>query len=372
MLNNTKKRAVSFPHMGNLHIPINTMLKVMGANVMLAPQNNMETLSLGTRNSCETVCLPYKLNLGNYIQALEAGADVLIMFQAPGTCRLGNYAGMAEAKLIELGYNFEMVVFDMYKGKLVEVSKKFSQATGNTSITRTLKAIKLGFSKINALDVIERKLFYTRPREVEQGKADRVYKAGKIAIAKAMTVKEINRAVQATIENFDMVEINKCKEILKVYLTGEFFVLLDPFTNMEIEKELGSLGVEVERQIMLSDWTNGILVPKWIHKRESHRERAYRIAGDYITRPVGGECMESIGDIVDAAKRDIDGVIHVGPFNCNPEIVSQCIIPHVSSKEQIPVMSFMMDEQTGRAGLVTRLEAFVDLIHRKKRAKVTA
>ena len=165
----TKEKIVSFPQMGHIHIPVKAILKTMGATICLPPENNKKTLDIGLKYSTEGVCLPYKLNLGNYIQALEAGADVLIMFQAPGTCRLGNYAGMAEAKLIELGYNFEMVVFDMYKGKLVEVSKKFSQATGNTSITRTLKAIKLGFSKINALDVIERKLFYTRPREVEQG-----------------------------------------------------------------------------------------------------------------------------------------------------------------------------------------------------------
>ena len=372
MFNGEKKRVVSFPHMGNLYIPISTMLKVMGASVLLAPQNNTETLNLGTRNSFETVCLPYKLNLGNYIQALDSGADVIIMFQAPGTCRLGNYASMAEAKLKELGYKFEMIVFDMYKGKLVEISSKFSQATGNTSIVKTLKAIRLGFAKINALDVIERKLFYTRPREIDSGNADMIYKSGKASIEKAMSVKEIDEAVNRSKEQFNKIPQNNCKEILKVYLTGEFFVLLDPFTNMEIEKELGLLGVEVERQIMLSDWTNNILVPKWVHKRESHRERASRIAKNYITRAVGGECMESIGDIVDAAIREIDGVIHVGPFNCNPEIVSQCIIPHVSSKEQIPVMSFMMDEQTSRTGLVTRLEAFVDLIHRRKRAKITA
>ncbi|MDD3013733.1 MAG: hypothetical protein PHC34_08540 [Candidatus Gastranaerophilales bacterium] len=368
----TKKRIVSFPNMGNLGIPVSAMLKTMGANLYIPPSNNRETLTLGTRYSAETVCLPYKMNLGNYIHALEAGANVLLMFQAPGTCRLGNYASMAESTLRELGYDFEMVVFDMYKGKLVEVSKKFSIATGNTNLVRTLYGIKLGFTKFDALDVIERKLLYIRPRELEYGRAERIYKAGKSAIDSATTTKDVKKAVNQAIKKFDVIPVDKNKEILKVYLTGEFFVLLDPFTNMNIEKELGKLGVEVERQIMLSDWTNGALLPKCLQKVESHRDRSSRVAGTYMKRAIGGECLESIGDAVYAAKSEIDGVIHLGPFNCNPEVVSQCILPHISRNENIPIISFMMDEQTGKTGIVTRLEAFVDLIYRRKRKKLSS
>ena len=33
----------------------------------------------------------------------------------------------------------------------------------------------------------------------------------------------------------------------------------------------------------------------------------------------------------------------------------------------LPILSLIMDEQTGKAGYITRLEAFVDLMRRKKR-----
>lgn len=371
--NSQKERIISFPQMGNIGIPISAMLRTMGANVLMLPGNNPETLSYGVRYSSETVCLPYKLNLGNYIQSLEAGANILLMFRAPGTCRLGNYAPMAEAKLRELGYEFEMIVFDMYQGKLVEISKKFSQAIGgNTSFTKILYGIRLGFAKFDALDKIERRLFYTRPRAIHPDKAEKIYKLGRKSIDKAKTVAELDQAVKSILTLFDSVQLDNNKEILKAYLTGEFFVLLDPFTNMEIEKHLGLLGIEVERQIMLSDWTNNALLPKWIHKRESHRERAYKIAGKYIKRAIGGECIETIGDVVAAARKNIDGVVHIGPFTCNPETVSQCILPHVSKNENIPVISLTIDEHQGRAGFITRLEAFADLMHRRKRIKITA
>ena len=140
-INGNKEKVITFPQMGNLRIPVEAVLNAMGANLYLAPDNNKEALSLGTRHSAETVCLPYKLNLGNYIQALEGGANVILMFSAPGTCRLGNYAKMAEAKLKELGYDFEMIIFDMYKGKFVEIVKKFSQATGNKNILNAIKEL---------------------------------------------------------------------------------------------------------------------------------------------------------------------------------------------------------------------------------------
>jgi len=364
-----KQKVVAFPQMGNIRIPVAAALKAMGATLYLPPENNKEALSLGTRHSMETVCLPYKLNLGNYIQALEGGANVLLMFSAPGTCRLGNYAKMAEAKLQELGYDFEMIVFDMYKGKFVEIIKKFNLATGNKSLANAYKAIKIGLAKFDALDVIERNLFYARPREIKQGEAEKIYFRGRSEIDRAETVQEVKNAVKKAMDSFNSLKIDTKKEVLKIYLTGEFFVLLDPFTNMGIEKELGLLGVEVERQIMLSDWTNQTLVPKWNKKTETHKERAIRTANKYLTRVVGGECIETIGDTVYAAERNMDGVVHIGPFNCIPEIVSQCILPNISKNEQIPVISLLMDEQTAKTGLVTRLEAFVDLMKRQKRIK---
>ena len=35
----------------------------------------------------------------------------------------------------------------------------------------------------------------------------------------------------------------------------------------------------------------------------------------------------------------------------------------------IPILPLIMDEQTGKAGYLTRLEAFVDLMRRKKRKR---
>lgn len=358
--------------MGNISIPVRSMLESMGANVLLPPPNNKEALSLGARYSIETICLPYKMNLGNYIQALEMGANVLLMFQSPGSCRLGHYTRMAEATLKDLGYDFEMVVFDFYRGKFFEIAEKFSRACGNTDIQGTLSGIMLLLSKVRALDAMEKKLFHYRPRELRKGLAEMIYKQGRLDIDRAETLDGISRALNIALKRFENIKTDPKRDIVKISITGEFFILLDPFSNLEIERELGLLGVEVRREIMLSDWINVKLVPGWLHASECHIARAKRTSRDYMTRVVGGDCIGSIGDAVYAAQNKIHGLIHLGPFNCNPETVSQCILPHVSKKENIPVISLMVDEMTGRAGFITRLEAFVDLVRRNSYNKLTA
>ena len=54
------------------------------------------------------------------------------------------------------------------------------------------------------------------------------------------------------------------------------------------------------------------------------------------------------------------------------EIVAQNILPKVSKKEDIPVLELVIDEQTGKLGNITRIEAFVDLIKRRKMRKDNA
>ena len=85
-----------------------------------------------------------------------------------------------------------------------------------------------------------------------------------------------------------------------------------------------------------------------------------------MKRAIGGECIETIGDTVYAARNNVDGIIHIMPFSCMPEIVSQNILTKVSREEDIHVMTLVLDEQTGKAGYQTRIEAFIDLIKRKK------
>ncbi len=80
---------ITFPHMGTLYIPLKLLFSDLGLEVVTA--FSKETMNLAVKYSPEGACLPFKLTLGNYLQAVERGADTIFMGQGHGLCRFGFY-----------------------------------------------------------------------------------------------------------------------------------------------------------------------------------------------------------------------------------------------------------------------------------------
>jgi len=67
----------------------------------------------------------------------------------------------------------------------------------------------------------------------------------------------------------------------------------------------------------------------------------------------------------------VDGVLHLTAFGCGPDSLVNKLIELESKKHrEIPFMTLMIDEHTGEAGMATRLEAFVDMVRRRKEARL--
>ena len=84
----------------------------------------------------------------------------------------------------------------------------------------------------------------------------------------------------------------------------------------------------------------------------------------YLKRDIGGDGWETVGEKVLRAG-EYDGIVHLAPFTCMPEIIAQNIMP--TTREKIPVLTVLCDEQMAKPGVLTRLEAFVDLLARRRR-----
>lgn len=169
------KLKIAFPHMGTVYIIWASLIKAMGGEVVIPPKTSKKTLSIGTKNSPEAICLPYKLVLGNFIEAIEAGADMVVMISSPGICRLGEYGRSAKNALDDLGYKVKYMDIDLYKGKIAEIYRCLITLTGNRNPFRLLKAIYVSLSKVFVLDRLENMLSYYRAREMCFGTAEKVY-----------------------------------------------------------------------------------------------------------------------------------------------------------------------------------------------------
>lgn len=69
------------------------------------------------------------------------------------------------------------------------------------------------------------------------------------------------------------------------------------------------------------------------------------------------------------ARGGVDGIIHLTAFGCGPDsLLDKFMEMKAREQKTIPFMSLTIDEQSGEAGVATRLEAFVDMVRRKKGA----
>ncbi len=360
-----KKIKVAFPHMGTISICWAAALRKMGIEPYIPPYTSKKTLSLGTKNSPEAICLPYKLILGNFIEAIEGGADYVAMITSPGICRLGEYGKSIKNVLADMGYDANFIELNLYDG-FRGMWKFLVDLTGNKNPITIFRAIHIAVKKVFAIDEIESFYSYYRAREIKQGDSEKAYKKALNLIDKANKTSELKKALKEGLREIAKVEIDPDKDVLHVDLTGEIFLVLDPFSNQNIEKELGRMGVQTRRSLTVSGFLKDAIIPKMCKKGETHLERAYRLAKPYLMRDIGGDALECISDVMYANERGADGLIHVSPFTCMPEIMSQNIFPKMRENVSIPILSLILDEQTGKAGYLTRLEAFVDLMRRKK------
>ena len=367
-----KKIKVAFPHMGNIYVAWEMALKTMGVEPYIPPYTSKKTLSLGTKNSPEAICLPYKLILGNFIEAIEGGVDYVSMITSPGICRLGEYGRNIEQVLLDLGYKanyIELSLYDGFKG-MIDYLVRLS---GSKNYFKIFKAIFLATRTVFMVDELQSFLSYYRAREINKGDSEKAFNRAIKLIRNANGYRELIKAHKQGLKELSSVKIDKNKDVLHVDLTGEIYIVNDEFSNQNMERELGTMGVQVRRSLTISSFLKDAIIPKMFKKGETHLERAYRLAKPYLMRDIGGDALECVSDVLYAKERNVDGLIHVSPFTCMPEIMSQNIFPKMREDTNLPILSLIMDEQTGRAGYITRLEAFVDLMRRKKmKAKIEA
>lgn len=359
---------VTFPHMGNTAIAVKGLVEKLGLEAVIPPPCSKRTLNIGTQHAPEFACLPLKINIGNFIEAYEQGADTVLMAGGCGPCRFGYYGQVEREILHDLGYNYEFIILeppDKHFRELVQRVRKL--AAGKTWLD-LIRAACFAWAKAIAVDEAEMAAQELRPLAAEPEAVERVYQQALADIDAARDQSQIERATARARDGYRALRLARNQPLLRVGLVGEIYTILEPFANQRIEIILGRLGVAVHRSVYLTQWVNDHLL-KGILRLPNSSHGLTAAAPPYLNHFVGGHGRETVGGAVNCARQGFDGVIQVAPLTCMPEIVAQSILPRVSRQEQIPVVTLYFDEHSGEAGLTTRLEAFVDLLEFRRRRK---
>ena len=356
---------VTFPHMGTLHIVLKALLTALGVRAVPPPPTSKTTLEIGARYSPETACLPFKTTLGNFIQALEAGADTILTCGGEGPCRLGYYAAVQRDILHDLGYKFDMIVIEPDLASVWQALRRLTPR----GLAPVWPAFRLAGAKLRALDAIEQAACRARPRAATADAVDTEHFRAVAAVDAAVTPAAAAGAVAALLRRLEALPVGG-PEPLRVGLVGEIYVMLETCVNGDLIRRLGRMGVEVHPTMLLGDYVGTHI----LRDRAALRRSAAVVAAasPFLGHYVGGHGIKSVGHTAAMGRSGFAGIIHVFPFTCMPEVIAKNILPGVSEKAGIPVLSLAFDEQTGEAGTVTRLEAFVDLLRYRRKKQQPA
>lgn len=358
---------ITFPHMGNTYITAKALLDDLGIDYVIPPVNNKKALEIGTKYAPELACLPLKINIGNFIQAYEQGADSILITGGVGPCRFGYYCEMHREILRDMGINMEIVTLDIPKGDITGFLQKIKKLTGGYNPYKAIKIIRNITEIAKLVDELEKMTFKIRPREVKKGSTDKVYKSFQRKVLLAKGSSQIKNQISEARERLLGIETDKSIRPMKVGIVGEIYTTIDPFANFDIASRLGNLGIEVDRYVTVSGWIIEHMLKKALHLP---RDLRYKDAAKpYLGAMIGGHAQETIGNTVLYAKDGYDGVIQIFPLTCMPEIVAESILPSVERDLNIPVLTLIIDEMTGEAGYLTRLEAYTDLLDKRRERK---
>ena len=296
---------VSFPHMGNYAHVLAPLAELIDADVLIAPPITRRTLEIGARHSPEFACIPFKYNLGNFVEALDAGADVLI--QAGGGCRFGYYGEVQEAILRDLGYDcgFIQLSSDL---KVTSIARFLRRYNAKITKTRVDHAINLTWDKIRLLDEIEDGVRKRVGFEVEEGAHDRFMEWFLAEVSKAPEREDVARLKEEARAALETIPIDRPDNPLRIGVVGEVYVLMEPFSNMNVERYVAKRGVEVHR------FCNVSAVLDHAIEGRKNIEKMLAVTDPYLKNHIGADGTESVYLTMRLMQEGFDGVLHLKPF----------------------------------------------------------
>ena len=361
---------ITFPHMGNIHLAAKALFDGLDIDYVIPPQSSRSSLEIGSMHSPEEMCLPFKIMIGNYIQAIELGADTIILTGSCGPCRFGEYCELQMNLLKKLGHHLEFLVIDAPKDiGIKELFNRISKISSNSKKNKyeQLKALFDAVKVINLIDEIEGLAHKLAGYEKIKGECKKILNSCRRDASNCNSPKEMISVLLNYKNKISSLAVDPNKRPIKIAIIGEIYTVIEPFSNLYIEDKLMDYGVSTKRRLTASWWIkNTALIPTKLNSLDIKRS-----AKEYLSLNIGGHARECIGEAVLAQEEGFEGAIQIFPMGCMPEIVSKSILPKLSKDKDFPIMSLVVDEMAGEAGYVTRIEAFVDLLERRQKECTT-
>lgn len=351
------EKIISFPNLGDYYVPISYLLEhVSKYKVMIPNKTSKKTIELGSKYSPDFVCIPFKYNLGNFIESLENGANIIL--QAGGGCRYGYYSEVQEKILKDLGYDFKMYsLVDYNENRIKHFIKTMREMDESIKLYKLIYYSIISLLMIFYMDKNDEIIRSDIGFEVEKNSFNKVKNDMLNSFKKSKGIISLTRNYFKYRKRLKRIKVNKPTDRLKVGIIGELYTAMEGYSTYFLEEELAKMNIEIKRFTNLSYL---LFFKKYYCKYYLRKIR------NYCTYPIGADGMDNVYRVKWLKDNNYDGIIHTKPFGCTPEITAIPIIDKISHDLDIPIVYFSYDEKYSEVGMKTRLEAFYDLIKFRK------
>ena len=303
----------------------------LGIKIVLSDVTTKQTMSEGAGLVVTETCLPIKIYVGHILNLIKKGVkNILIPSLQSIDTKIYNCSkirGLPDLIRNVIKEDFNMIEATLDKSEknqgLYEFLMECVAPYGITDKKLIKKASKAGWRCYNNFHVMTKS-------GMPYSKALSYALQGKVVIN------------------------SETKEYpISIALVGHGYNIYDERACMKIVDKLEKMDVKVCTSLQLSSeqLDEGIL---------SLGKEKYWANEDEMTGTAGHYLKDN----------KIDGRVTVTAFGCGPDSLMIERITRKAKQFGKPLLNLTIDEQTGEAVFVTRLEAFVDMLFRKKRASI--
>ena len=306
-----------------------TFLTRLGAEVETSPLTNKKILSRGVEVAENELCVPVKAFYGHCMALRDNGVDAIFVPRVVSveerayTCpkflglpdMIGAVAGTLDLPPLLTPRLNQREKPREFKWQLIDFARR-----------------QFGRSKLDAVAALESARL-----------AQRSYQAGLVGGKKPLDLLPNSR--------FNVPRSRPPAEQRKrIGLLGHPYNIYDGYITQNLVARLEEMGAE----LVLPEMTE-------------HHE-LMQAATDVPKQLYWSYEKEIMGAInLWTENKAVDGVVYVLAFACGPDSMIQVLIEHRARIHDVPLMSLIIDEHSGEAGLITRIEAFLDMLMRKKK-----
>lgn len=302
----------------------------LGIDIVLSDNTTKKTMSDGSALVVSETCLPVKIYAGHILNLLEKGVRKIfvpsVQSIAPKIYNCSKIRGLPD------------IIRNVIKGDFELIEATYDKSEKNHGLYDFLKetAAHFGITDIEKIKAAARN-------------GQKVSNTFKIMTSMGVPY---HKALKTAIEDKVVIPSEKKVYPITVAVIAHGYNLYDERVSMKILDKLEALnvGTKTAEQLTQEQMTEGILSVG----TKLYWANEYEITGAAAHYIMSG---------------DVDGVIAINAFGCGPDSLMIERISRFAKLKNKAFLNLSIDEQTGEAGFITRIEAFTDMLFRKKTLK---